>query len=191
MFVLLLIIVILATLLIIKIKKNPQYNRAEYNEIYNEFNEIDILKDNSKEIVDVIKNSRGQKYKTIANLKISKIGLSCPIISEYSEENIKMAPARLIGPSPNEPGNLVIVGHNYKNKQMFSNLEKLNKKDEIILKDRKNGEKTYIIYDILEINGNDFSCVQQETNGKKEVTLITCLSRNRKKRLVIKSIEKI
>ena len=196
-FILLMLITVLSIILVFSIKNNPSYNLDDYNEIYNEFNQINSMNGNNsqknegKEISDLIKNSRGKSYKTIATLKISKIALSCPIIAQYSEENIKMAPARLIGPSPNEIGNFVIVGHNYKNKEMFSNLYKLNKNDEIILKDRKNGEKKYIIYDIIEINGDDFSCVEQNTQQKREVTLITCAPKNRKKRLVIKSIEKI
>ena len=197
MFFLLLLIIILSIILVVKIKKTPKYSLNEYNQVYEEFAQINSMqKSNQKKYktksnFEIIKNSRGENYKTIAILKIDKIALDCPIISKYSESNIKIAPARLIGPDPNESGNLVIVGHNYKNKEMFSEIYKLNKNDEIVLKDRKNGEVIYKIYEIKEVSGKDFSCVKQNANNKKEVTLITCALKNRNKRLVIKSVEKL
>ena len=197
MFFLLLLIIILSIILVVKIKKTPKYSLNEYNQVYEEFAQINSMKKSNqkkyktKSNFEIIKNSRGENYKTIATLKIDKIALDCPIISKYSESNIKIAPARLIGPDPNESGNLVIVGHNYKNKEMFSELYKLNKNDEIVLKDRKNGEVIYKIYEIKEVSGKDFSCVKQNANNKKEVTLITCALKNRNKRLVIKSVEKL
>ena len=39
---------------------------------------------------------------------------------------------------------------------------------------------TYYVYDKYEINDNDMSCTSQETNGKIELTLITCTSKKNK-----------
>lgn len=82
-------------------------------------------------------------------------------------------------------GNLVIVGHNYKNGQFFGNLKKLEKGDEILLISTKGSVKTYKVYDRYIIDENDMRCTNQETNGKIELTLITCDSDNTK-RLVVK-----
>ena len=43
----------------------------------------------------------------------------------------------------------------------------------------------YKVYDIYIVDETDMSCTNQETNGKIELTLITCDNDN-KKRLVVK-----
>ena len=48
--------------------------------------------------------------------------------------------------------------------------------------------KYYKVYEMYEIEKNDMSCTSQETNGNKEITLITCNNIN-KKRLILKAKE--
>ena len=103
-------------------------------------------------------------------------------------ENLKIAPTKLAGGEPNEVGNFCIIGHNMRNNKQFSNLKKL-KKDDIIEILNTDGTKIqYSVYNTYTVNENDLSCTSQNTNGKKEVTLITCTN-NKKKRLVIKCRE--
>ena len=59
----------------------------------------------------------------------------------------------------------------------------------LYLIDNKVGKVTYEIYDIYKVVPEDVSCLSQETNGKKEVTLITCTS-DSKMRIIVKSVEK-
>lgn len=47
---------------------------------------------------------------------------------------------------------------------------------------------TYKVYDIFEIKQNDFSCLNQNTNGNIELTLITCIKYQKSKRLIVKCI---
>ena len=113
-----------------------------YNMVYSEYTEINtnkdkLSKDGTNKKIYITKNEAGKTYKTLATIDIEKLQLSYPIISEYSEENLKIAPTRLVGPEANEIGNLVIVGHNYKNKEMFSNISKLKLKDVVKITDRK------------------------------------------------------
>ncbi len=82
-------------------------------------------------------------------------------------------------------GNLVIVGHNYRNEQFFGNLKNLTKGDKVFLFSANGDAKTYKVYDTYIINEKDMSCTSQETNGQVELTLITCDSDNTK-RLVVK-----
>lgn len=52
------------------------------------------------------------------------------------------------------------------------------------------GKKTdYLVYNTYETDYNDLSCTNQETDGKKELTLITC-NNIKNRRRVIKAIEK-
>lgn len=82
-------------------------------------------------------------------------------------------------------GNLVIVGHNYKNSHFFGNLKKLENGDNIFLISRKGSTENYKVYNKYIVNETDMSCTSQETNGKIELTLITCDNDNTK-RLVVK-----
>lgn len=84
-----------------------------------------------------------------------------------------------------EYGNLVIVGHNYKDGQFFGNLKKLTVGDNMFLWSNKGTVQMYRVYDMYIIDETDMSCTSQETNGKIELTLITC-DKNNKKRLVVK-----
>lgn len=83
-------------------------------------------------------------------------------------------------------GNLVIVGHNYKNDQFFGNLEELEKGDAIFILSSKGSAQMYKVYDTYIVDETDMSCTSQETNGKIELTLITCDNNDNKKRLVVK-----
>lgn len=80
---------------------------------------------------------------------------------------------------------MVIVGHNYKNGQFFGNLKKLTIGDNIFLLSSKGNTQMYKVYDIYIVDETDMSCTSQETNGKIELTLITC-DKNKTKRLVVK-----
>lgn len=82
-------------------------------------------------------------------------------------------------------GNLVIVGHNYKNGQFFGKLKNLTIGDNILLLSSKGSAQMYKVYNMYIVDETDLSCTNQETNGKIELTLITCDNDN-KKRLVVK-----
>ncbi|CCZ18459.1 putative uncharacterized protein [Clostridium sp. CAG:780] len=82
-------------------------------------------------------------------------------------------------------GNLVIVGHNYKNGEFFGNLKNLTEGDNVFLLSSKGNSEMYKVYDKYIVDATDMSCTSQETNGKIELTLITCDNDNTK-RLVVK-----
>lgn len=132
--------------------------------------------------------SDGTKYYVEATLTIESLGIEYPVFSDTSEELLKKSINKLWGPNPNEVGNYVIIGHNYKNGSMFGKLPKIKIGDTFELKDIKGRERTYQVYDKYEIDPTDVACTSQLTNGKTEVTLITCNS-NGKKRIVVKATQ--
>lgn len=77
------------------------------------------------------------------------------------------------------------MGHNYKNGQFFGKLKNLTLGDDIFLVSSKGNAQMYKAYDIYIVDETDMRCTNQETNGKIELTLITCDNDN-KKRLVVK-----
>ena len=133
-------------------------------------------------------NNNG-KYFVIGSIEIPSIKISYPILSNTNDELLKIAPCRFYGPYPNETGNLCIAGHNYDNNLLFSNIHKLNIGDEIKIYDSSNSLIKYYVYDKYETNKNDTSCTSQDTNGGKEITLVTCNNFNAN-RLIIKAKNK-
>lgn len=139
-----------------------------------------------KPIVHTTEN--GQEYSTVAVLNIPKLGINYPVLSESTEELLKISLCKFWGPNPNEIGNYCIVGHNYKNKKFFGRLNELENGDIIELTDLTGRMIKYQVYDEYIVEPEDVSCTSQLTNGKKEVTLITCTNGGKQRR-VIKTVE--
>lgn len=132
--------------------------------------------------------TNGQQYYTAAVLNIPKLEINYPVLSDTSEELLKISLNKYWGPEANEIGNYCIVGHNYKNTKFFSKLDQLVNGDIVELTDLTGRTLTYKIYDSYIVEPTDVSCTSQLTKGKKEVTLITCAN-NGKQRLVVKAVE--
>lgn len=128
-------------------------------------------------------------YKVDSKLEIPKIELETYVLKNFSEDSLNVSVTKFWGCKPNEEGNYCIAGHNFKNKNMFHNLKKLEKKDSLFIIDNKVGKVEYEIYDVYKVLPEDTSCLEQETDGKKEVTLITCTS-DSEERIIIKATEK-
>ena len=60
---------------------------------------------------------------------------------------------------------------------------------EIKLTDVSGRTLTYVVYDRYIVDPDDVACTSQLTNGKKEITLITCTNYGQQ-RLVVKAVQK-
>lgn len=142
---------------------------------------------NSAAIPKLYEASDGTKYYVIAVITIPKLNIQYPVLSTWSNELLKNATCRYAGPEePNTVGNFCIIGHNYRNSSFFSKLSTLETKDIIQLQDMSGKTVEYMVYDTYVVEPEDLSCTNQNTNGKKEITLITCYD-NGKRRTVIKA----
>lgn len=112
----------------------------------------------------------------IGIIKIDKIKLDYPILSDVSDELLKIAPCRFAGPLPNKIGNLCIAGHNYIDNTSFAQIVKLTSGDTISIYGLDGKSVEYHVTEKKEVEGTDFSCTSQFTNGKRIVTLMTCNS---------------
>ena len=136
--------------------------------------------------------SGGFRYTTIATVSIPKLNLQYPVLdgetdsAEETEALLKISPTKFWGPEPNEVGNFCIVGHNYRNTKFFSKVPTLVSGDIITLTDLSGRTIQYKVYNKYEGAPTDVSCTTQLTNGKKEVTLITCTD-DSKHRVVVKA----
>ena len=131
----------------------------------------------------------GTVYLVDATINIPSLGINYPILSDWSEELLKISLNKYWGPEPNEIGNYCIVGHNYRSGKMFGQLPAISNGDIIELTDTKYGRTVkYEVYDRYQIDPTDTACTSQLTGGKKEITLITCKEYGTQ-RLVVKARE--
>lgn len=138
------------------------------------------------------KTVNGYEYMTIATINIPKINVNYPVIdgptdsTEETEDLLKISPTKFWGPDPNETGNFCIVGHNYRNTRFFSKVPTLVEGDVIEITDLSGKTIQYKVYTKYEVDPTDVSCTTQLTNGRKEITLITCTD-DSKYRVVVKA----
>ena len=135
--------------------------------------------------------SNGKTYEAIGIVRIPKINVNYPILAQTSNVDVmKVAPYKFWGASPNEVGNLCIIGHNYRRKGVFfSDVPSLTVGDIVEVQDLSQRTIQYEVYDLHTVDPNDRSDTTQYTNGKKEVTLITCTN-DATQRVIVKCTEK-
>ena len=159
---------------------------------------IEEVSDNSKgEDGDAIDNvsdtpisSSGTRqlngYNIVGTIEIPATDVKYPILEKVTKGSIETAVAVLYGPGPNQEGNTVIVGHNYRNGQFFSNNKKLANGDKVYITDISGKKLSYTIYNKFETTPEDTSFYTKNTNGAREVTLSTCTD-NSKLRIIIEA----
>ena len=186
-----LVILIFGIITYLRIETNSEKNIKQANnyEVKNVVTSTNNIKENEKVYPkeEVIKEYKG--YEVDSKLEIPKIELETYILKDFSKETLNISVTKFWGCKPNTIGNYCIAGHNFKNKNMFHDLKKLEKQDNLFIIDNKVGKVEYEVYDVYKVFPEDTSCLEQETNGKKEVTLITCTS-DSEERIIIKAVEK-
>lgn len=152
-------------------------------EIENEHQVTRIIK-----MPDVAVDKEYEGYEVECRIEIPKIDLNTNVLKKYSSNGLKICASKYYGPNANEIGNYCIAGHNYNKENMFNHLIDLEIGDSIFLTDNKNGIIEYIVYDIYKVKPQNTKPLSQETEGNREVTLITCVNYS-KNRLVVKAKE--
>lgn len=133
----------------------------------------------------------GKEYETIGIVKIPKIDITYPILSKTTDALMKVSACKFHGANPNEVGNLCIIAHNYRRKGVFfSDLDTLSVGDIVEIQDLSQRTVEYEVYDIHTVIPKNIDDTTQKTNGRREVTLITCTD-DGKQRLILRCKEKI
>lgn len=107
----------------------------------------------------------GNEY--IGILNIPSLGLSLPVMSEWSYPNLEITPCRYSGSAYN--GNLTIAGHNYRTN--FGPLNRLLNGDEIIFSDIRGRSFTYIVKAMETLEP---TAIEDMVSDDWDLTLFTC-----------------
>ena len=168
-----------------QIEKGESIQNLQSDEAKEETNQ----EKNKQDIGTKVKVAEQYKgYKVAANLKIEKLKIDTCVLEDYTKNAMETCVTKFFGPNPNEIGNFCITGHNYITKNMFGYLYTLKNGDTLTLTDNQNGTISYKIYHKYKAKANQTYGLSQRTNGKREVTLITCCNYSNE-RLIIKARE--
>lgn len=146
------------------------------------------LKEPNTPIYSTYTASNGKSYDIVGIINIPSVEINYPILSESTDSLLKVSVCKFMGPEPNSIGNLCIAGHNFTNNRAFSKLNKVKVDDIIEITDLSGRTIQYKVYDNFIVAPTDLSCTSQRTNGKREITLITCTNGNKQRRIV-KAVE--
>lgn len=119
-------------------------------------------------------------YHVEGKLEMPSVKLQYPVLEEMKNINeLEISVAIQYGVGLNKVGNTVIIGHNYRSGLFFGSNKKMNIGDSIFITDSATGKRIeYKIYNKYTTEENDTSFYNRNTNGKREVSLVTCMSNN-------------
>lgn len=176
-----------------------QESQIQKNETKTPTEQIENNKTKQEEIIESEKIQNTKKeyetmeqeikgYKVAGKINIPKLKLDSYVLEETNNKSLKVSVTKLYGPKMNEVGNFCIAGHNYRNNKMFGGIKKLEKGDIITLTDTYGKVITYQVYENYQTDSKDVSCLNQDTGGERELTLITCTA-GAIKRVIVKAVE--
>lgn len=105
----------------------------------------------------------------IGVLEVPALGLSLPVMSEWSYENLKIAPCRYSGSA--YTGNFTIAGHNYSTH--FGPIGNLTAKAQITFTDAKGRS---FFYEVQAVEVLEATAVEDMLSDQWDLTLFTCTS---------------
>lgn len=149
----------------------------EFNAGIKSMDVVNVIKENINNDSDIIKlNNNNNKdmdkidvngYDYIGTIIISKLNLELPVMSDYDNVRLNIAPCRYYGSL--YTNDLIICAHSYKTH--FKYLINLNQGDEIIFIDVNGNKYNYEVMEIEILNPND---VDDMINNDFDLTLYTC-----------------
>ncbi len=126
-----------------------------------------------KNIVDIDMPKKIENYNVLGQIVIDEIDVKRYILDETNNYSLNLSVTKFYGADLNHVGNCCITGHNMEGH--FTGLKHMSEGDTFYIIDKENSEKvTYEIYDMYTVFPTDLDCLNQNTEGRREVTLITC-----------------
>ena len=114
-----------------------------------------------------------ENYNVLGQIVAKKANIKRYILDKTNNYSLNLSVTKFYGADLNEIGNCCITGHNMEGH--FKGLKHLSIGDTFYIIDKENKEKViYEIYDMYTVFPTELDCLSQETNNRREVTLITC-----------------
>ena len=128
-----------------------------------------------------------KEFLMVGYMEIPKTNVKLPILDSVSKKALETSVCILYPAKAklNEPGNVVIAGHNYRNQSFFSNNKNLQSGDKIYITDELGRKMTYVVYKNFQATAEDTSFYVRDTGGLPEITLTTCVANDSTKRTII------
>lgn len=125
-------------------------------------------------------------FEVVGTIQIPAIDIKYPILEKLSKKSLETSVVLLYtAQGLNNVGNSVIIGHNYRNGTMFSNVKNLSKGDYIYITDTTGRKVKYTIYNIYRASGSESDYLTRNTNGKREISLSTCTNDSKARTIVL------
>lgn len=198
-------IIIISTVLIVNVYKKHKNNKEAANAISKFENNIqtntntnnsgqDLIEQNivtsepNTQTTGTRKVTYYNNYVMIGYIEIPSISIKYPILEQETVSSLEQSVAVRYPTNPelNKKGNVVIVGHNYRNGMFFSNLKKVSTGDKVYITDINGQKLTYTVYEKYETTAEDVAYITRDVGENIEITLVTCTD-NSKARIVVKA----
>lgn len=126
-------------------------------------------------------------YPMVGYIKIEKTGIEYPILLDISASALETSVGVMYPTNPelNTPGNVVIIGHNYRNNKFFSKNKNLAVGDKIQITDLTGKTLTYTIYEKFETTANDTEYITRDRGDNIEISLSTCTDQGDRRLIIL------
>ena len=129
-------------------------------------------------------------FPVVGKIEMPTINIRYPILDVITHAKaIEVSVGILYGPGVNKTGNTVIIGHNYNNGLFFGKNKNLKVGDKIYITDLQGNKLEYTIFNKYFTPESDTSYITRQTNGKTEVTLVTCDATGKNRLVVCARVE--
>jgi len=132
------------------------------------------------------KTTKYKGFTVVGTIQIPAIDIKYPILEKNTKKSLETSVVLMYTSNGlNQSGNSVIIGHNYRNGTMFSNVKKLENGDIIYITDTLGKKVKYTIYKIYRTSGTDSEYITRNTQGKREISLSTCTDDSKARTIVL------
>lgn len=174
------VIVVVTIIGIVVVRKNKN-NKLNYNPNKNLIEEIEKIEDTElNETVNSSANGNNtfekeylEGYEIAGNIEIPKTNIDIPILSKATSSSMQLSVVIMYGVGLNNIGNTVISGLRNTDGSLFGNNDKLSRGDIFYVTDQTGKKVSYEIYSIGNFKASDTSYYVRDTEGKREITLVT------------------
>ena len=160
--------------------KNEEQNKGQNTETEN----VEVNIKNEQINGGTTSNNTYKGFQTVGTIEIPKTEIKYLVLKDASKDAIEQSVAINGGPGLNKVGNTIIIGHNYRNGTFFSNNKNLSNGDKVYITDETGTKLEYTIYNTYTTSPEDSDYMEKDTEGKREITLVTCTD-DTKSRLIV------